>query len=332
MKTSECVAVAKIPWVRCFDIATFRCFVDDFSISHVQLLSLLSYARFFSIMKDPNTPYLFACGMFLHVSGMRERGIKIMSKSYGAVHRSTLKNHVDKYPLAVLRDVFCFESTDEARETCRHYNIAVVHHDSNKRCGEYVELRKRERTDHEEGHIIPLWPLKIQTIEMKRESASSQSFESYRSAFRRWRQSAGEKSRVGRDGGPAPSTVPAARSAAASLAQTSVGSTDAASLSSSKKKQSNKRCARDLGCTAGTAATSTSKRRKLESACSEIQASLDFTARLTDLFRAGTGDGNVGVGAAPSLGFAPVPSFFARGRKRTRCEDVGGPKKRRRIL
>ena len=137
---------------------------------------LHSYARFFSILKDPGTPYLFACVMFKHVMDMRKSAIKTMSRSYGGKSREG-KNHYDKYPLSRLRDLLCFESTEEAREACQHYNITVVAGDDGGRYGgEWIEWRKssfKEKTDPKKGHIIPLRPLKMNlTIESKRMNAT----------------------------------------------------------------------------------------------------------------------------------------------------------------
>lgn len=137
---------------------------------------LHSYARFFDILRDPDTPYLFACLMFKYVMDMRKSAMKTMSRSFGGKNREG-KNAYDKYPLSRFRDLLCYESTDEAREACRHYNIAVVTgEDGGRYDGEWIEWRKtpfKEKTDPKKGHIIPLRPLKMnKTIESKRTNAT----------------------------------------------------------------------------------------------------------------------------------------------------------------
>lgn len=99
-----------------------------------------------------------------------------MSRSYGGKSREG-KNHYDKYPLSRLNDMLCFESMEEAREACQHYNITVVAGDDGGRYGgEWIEWRKtlfKEKTDPKKGHIIPLRPLKMnKTIESKRNNAT----------------------------------------------------------------------------------------------------------------------------------------------------------------
>ena len=114
--------------------------------------------------------------MFKHVMDMRKSAIKTMSRSYGGKSREG-KNHYDKYPLSRLRDMLCFESIEEAREACQHYNVTVVAGDDGGRYGgEWIEWRKssfKEKTDPKKGHIIPLRSLKMnRTIESKRMNAT----------------------------------------------------------------------------------------------------------------------------------------------------------------
>jgi len=84
-----------------------------------------NYARFFSILRSPSTPYLYACIMFKHVDQMRKIAFRIMAKTFGARRKDTGENFYDQYPLRDLVHLLCFEDADEAREACCHYNITV---------------------------------------------------------------------------------------------------------------------------------------------------------------------------------------------------------------
>ena len=79
--------------------------------------------RFFRILRDPTTPYLFACLMFKHVEEMRKYAIKVMSRTQGAKRNG--EPVYDAYPLKRLAHILCFEDMDEARAACKHYNITV---------------------------------------------------------------------------------------------------------------------------------------------------------------------------------------------------------------
>lgn len=85
----------------------------------------LNYAKFFSIMRSPSTPYLFACIMFIYVEEMRKIAFQLMSCCFGAknVQKKIIK--YDEYPLKDLVHLLCFEDEDEAFAACKHYNITV---------------------------------------------------------------------------------------------------------------------------------------------------------------------------------------------------------------
>lgn len=131
-----------------------------------------NYARFFSILKSPKTPYLFACVMFKHVEQMRKLAFQRMYRIFGA--RSSDGNaKYDEYPLKDLVNLLCFEDEREAYQACKHYNIKVKklsHANSNEY--QHMVLWKhsqyREATDPEKGTALRLVPKKmIRTVERK---------------------------------------------------------------------------------------------------------------------------------------------------------------------
>lgn len=139
-----------------------------------------NYIRFFRLLKDPNTPYLFSCLMFKHVEYFRKIAFRIMSKTYGA--KKNGEPIYDAYPLKRLAHVLCFEDMDEARAACKHYNITVkevkVRSSSSGQTGltEVVFWRHsdfKEPKDPVKGHTLPLRPKKmIRYIESKLKGAT----------------------------------------------------------------------------------------------------------------------------------------------------------------
>eukprot|EP00585_Thalassiosira_rotula_P013579 CAMPEP_0196132122 /NCGR_PEP_ID=MMETSP0910-20130528/1864_1 /TAXON_ID=49265 /ORGANISM="Thalassiosira rotula, Strain GSO102" /LENGTH=1095 /DNA_ID=CAMNT_0041391681 /DNA_START=240 /DNA_END=3527 /DNA_ORIENTATION=- len=127
-----------------------------------------NYARFFSLLKSPSTPYLFSCIMFKYVENMRKDALTIMSKTYGAKSKTTGVAFYDDYPIKNLVHLLCYEDEEDARTACRHYGITVE--------GDQILWRRskfREPKDPEKGHIIPLKPRKMmRTIEAKLEGAT----------------------------------------------------------------------------------------------------------------------------------------------------------------
>jgi chemotaxis protein histidine kinase CheA len=137
-----------------------------------------NYARFFSILRSPSTPYLFACIMFKHVQEMRKVAFRIMSKTYGAKRKDTGEAVYDAYPLRHLVKLLCFEDEEEARTACRHFNITIKEvqmssssSPSGRTPVEVIFWRQsdyREPKDPEKGFALPLYPKKmIRTIEAK---------------------------------------------------------------------------------------------------------------------------------------------------------------------
>jgi hypothetical protein len=127
-----------------------------------------NYAKFFRLLRCPSTPYLFSCIMFKYVENMRKETLMLMSKVYGARHKTTGEAFFDSYPLERLVNLLCYEDESEASEACRHYGITVE--------GDQVLWRHskfREPRDPEKGIIIPLKPRKmIRTIESKLNGAT----------------------------------------------------------------------------------------------------------------------------------------------------------------
>lgn len=142
-----------------------------------------NYARFFSILRSPSTPYLFACIMFKHVEQMRKIAFRIMSKSYGARRKDTGEAVYDAYPLRKLVKLLCFEEEDEARAACEHYNITVrpievasSSSPTGKVAVAVVLWRHstfKEAKDPEKGFVLPCRPKKmVRTIESKLHGAT----------------------------------------------------------------------------------------------------------------------------------------------------------------
>jgi chemotaxis protein histidine kinase CheA len=63
--------------------------------------------------------------MFKYVEQMRKTALTIMSKTYGAKHKTTGESFYDEYPLDNLVDLLCFEDEEEARIACAHYGITL---------------------------------------------------------------------------------------------------------------------------------------------------------------------------------------------------------------
>ncbi|KAL7436005.1 hypothetical protein ACHAXM_004960 [Skeletonema potamos] len=127
-----------------------------------------NYAKFFRLLRCPSTPYLFSCIMFKYVENMRKETLMMMSRVYGAKHKTTGEAFYDSYPLERLVNLLCYEDESEAKEACRHYGITVE--------GDQVLWRHskfQEPRDPEKGHVISLKPRKmIRTIESKLSGAT----------------------------------------------------------------------------------------------------------------------------------------------------------------
>jgi len=122
-----------------------------------------NYARFFKILRSPATPYLYACIMFKYVEHMRKDALMIMSKTYGAKHKTTGEPFFDSYPLENLVELLCYENEEEAREACLHYGITVQDDQVLWRHSKFCEPH-----DPVKNTIIQLKPRKmIRTIECK---------------------------------------------------------------------------------------------------------------------------------------------------------------------
>ena len=127
-----------------------------------------NYARFFSLLQSPSTPYLYACIMFKYVESMRKDALTIMSRTYGAKHKTTGEPFFDEYALEDLVKLLCYEDNEEAMTACCHYGITVKGDKVLWRHSKFTELR-----DPEKDHIIPLKPRKmIRTIESKLHGAT----------------------------------------------------------------------------------------------------------------------------------------------------------------
>lgn len=127
-----------------------------------------NYAKFFHLLRSPSTPYLFSCIMFKYVEQMRKTALMIMSRTYGAKHKTTGQSFYDEYPLENLVKVLCFEDEDEARAACMHYGITLEGNIIRWRNSKFAEPR-----DPDKGIILTLKPKKmIRTIECKLDGAT----------------------------------------------------------------------------------------------------------------------------------------------------------------
>ena len=63
--------------------------------------------------------------MFKYVCDMRKYALTIMSKTYGAKHKTTGQAVYDSYPVVKLVKLLCYEDEEEAMTACRHYGITV---------------------------------------------------------------------------------------------------------------------------------------------------------------------------------------------------------------
>jgi hypothetical protein len=109
--------------------------------------------------------------MFKYVETMRKVAFRIYSKTYGGRSKETNEPIYDAYPLKTLARVLCFETLDEARHACKHYNITVKEREvdvsSGVRLEEIVHWRCtsfKESKDPRKGTIIPLKPRKMVRI------------------------------------------------------------------------------------------------------------------------------------------------------------------------
>ena len=106
--------------------------------------------------------------MFKYVEQMRKTALTIMSRTYGAKHKTTGESFYDEYPLENLVNLLCFEDEDEARATCTHYGIALEGNVIRWRNSKFVEPR-----DPVKGILLTLKPRKmIRSIECKLNGAT----------------------------------------------------------------------------------------------------------------------------------------------------------------
>ena len=79
--------------------------------------------------------------MFKYVENMRKDALTIMSKTYGAKHKTTGEAFYDSYPLANLTKLLCYEDDEEARAACQHYGLVVERDQVMWRHGKFREPR-----------------------------------------------------------------------------------------------------------------------------------------------------------------------------------------------
>jgi len=79
--------------------------------------------------------------MFKYVENMRKDALTIMSKTYGAKHKTTGEAFYDSYPLANLTKLLCYEDDEEARAACQHYGLVVEGDQVMWRHGKFREPR-----------------------------------------------------------------------------------------------------------------------------------------------------------------------------------------------
>lgn len=101
--------------------------------------------------------------MFKYVEQMRKTALMIMSRTYGAKHKTTGESFYDEYPLDNLVKLLCYEDKEEARAACAHYGITLEGSIIRWRNSKFTEPR-----DPVKNIILNLKPKKmIRTIECK---------------------------------------------------------------------------------------------------------------------------------------------------------------------
>lgn len=99
---------------------------------------------------------------------MRKTALTIMSRTYGAKHKTTGESFYDEYPLTNLVKLLCFEDEEEARTACTHYGITLEGDIIRWRNSKFAEPR-----DPVKNIILNLKPKKmIRTIECKLKGAT----------------------------------------------------------------------------------------------------------------------------------------------------------------
>jgi hypothetical protein len=106
--------------------------------------------------------------MFKYVEQMRKTALMIMSRTYGAKHKTTGESFYDEYPLERLVKLLCYEDEEEARAACVHYGITLE--------GDLIRWRNSKFTEPKDpvkGTILMLKPRKMMnTIECKLNGAT----------------------------------------------------------------------------------------------------------------------------------------------------------------
>jgi len=139
-----------------------------------------NYAKFFQILRDSSTPYLFGCIMFKHVAQMRKVAFQVMWRAYGGKAKDSNEPIYDHYPLRNLVRLLCFEDAEEALAACKHFGIKVretkVRYSTGSKVEPIIFWKQgafREPTDEDKGTTIVLRPWKmVRTIESKLDGAT----------------------------------------------------------------------------------------------------------------------------------------------------------------
>ena len=106
--------------------------------------------------------------MFKYVEQMRKTALTIMSRTYGAKHKTTGDSFFDEYPLENLVNLLCYEDNEEAIIACKHYGITLEGNAIRWRNSKFAEPR-----DPIKGIVLTLKPKKmIRTIECKLNGAT----------------------------------------------------------------------------------------------------------------------------------------------------------------
>ena len=106
--------------------------------------------------------------MFKYVEQMRKTALTIMSRTYGAKHKTTGESFFDEYPLENLVNLLCYEDNEEAIIACKHYGITLEGNAIRWRNSKFAEPR-----DPIKGIVLTLKPKKmIRTIECKLNGAT----------------------------------------------------------------------------------------------------------------------------------------------------------------
>jgi SAC3/GANP family len=85
------------------------------------LIDVNHYAKLFNLLRDPSTPYLFACCIHLHFKNIRKRALKAMMKAYYLIDG----NEDGAYLVNDLIRILGLDGEEEAESLLNHFEIKI---------------------------------------------------------------------------------------------------------------------------------------------------------------------------------------------------------------